>query len=307
MLDYASLAALAAVIREGSFERAATVLGVTPSAVSQRVKALEERLGTVLVVRGQPCTATATGGRLCAHAERVRLLEGEMAADLPGLAETMAPGPVSLRVAVNADSLGTWFLPAAAAFAEATGTLLDFVLDAEEHTAERLRSGEVLAAVTADPVPVQGCRIVPLGSLRYVATASPGFVARYFAGGVGAESLAQTPALRFDRRDRLQLGWAETVAGESVIGPVHWIPGLRRCGTRRARLGHEPRGAGSTPSQRRPAGRTAARPAARRAALLAACAARRQADRPADARRRRGGQGGVGLAVFSRPRKRRRS
>jgi LysR family transcriptional regulator (chromosome initiation inhibitor) len=224
MLDYASLAALAAVIREGSFERAATVLGVTPSAVSQRVKALEERLGTVLVVRGQPCTATATGGRLCAHAERVRLLEGEMAADLPGLAETMAPGPVSLRVAVNADSLGTWFLPAAAAFAEATGTLLDFVLDAEEHTAERLRSGEVLAAVTADPVPVQGCRIVPLGSLRYVATASPGFVARYFAGGVGAESLAQTPALRFDRRDRLQLGWAETVAGESVIGPVHWIP-----------------------------------------------------------------------------------
>src|ERR1700761_1856809 len=113
MLDYASLAALAAVIREGSFERAAAVLGVTPSAVSQRVKALEERLGTVLVVRGQPCTATATGARLCAHAERVRLLEGEMAADLPGLAT--APGPASLRVAVNADSLGTWFLPAAAA------------------------------------------------------------------------------------------------------------------------------------------------------------------------------------------------
>jgi LysR family transcriptional regulator, chromosome initiation inhibitor len=224
MLDYASLAALAAVIREGSFERAATVLGVTPSAVSQRVKALEERLGTVLVVRGQPCTATATGGRLCAHAERVRLLEGEMAADLPGLAATMAPGPVSLRVAVNADSLGTWFLPAAAAFAEATGTLLDFVLDAEEHTAERLRSGEVLAAVTADPVPVQGCRLVPLGSLRYVATASPGFVARYFAGGVGAESLARAPALRFDRRDRLQLDWAETVAGGPVSGPVHWIP-----------------------------------------------------------------------------------
>ena len=224
MLDYASLAALAAVIREGSFERAAAVLGVTPSAVSQRVKALEERLGTVLVVRGQPCLATATGGRLCAHAERVRLLEGEMAADLPGLAAMAAPGPVSLRVAVNADSLGTWFLPAAAAFAEATGTLLDFVLDAEEHTTERLRSGEVLAAVTADPVPVQGCRTVPLGALRYVATASPGFVARYFAGGIGAESLAQAPALRFDRRDRLQLRWAEAVAGQAVIGPVHWIP-----------------------------------------------------------------------------------
>ena len=224
MLDYASLAALAAVVREGSFERAAAALGVTPSAVSQRVKALEERLGTVLVVRGQPCLATATGGRLCAHAERVRLLEGEMAADLPGLAATAAPGPVTLRVAVNADSLGTWFVPAAAAFAEATGTLLDLVLDAEEHTADRLRSGEVLAAVTADPVPVQGCRTVPLGALRYIATASPGFVARHFAGGVGAGSLARAPALRFDRRDRLQLSWAEAVAGRTVIGPVHWIP-----------------------------------------------------------------------------------
>ncbi len=222
MLDYASLAALAAVIREGSFERAAVLLGVTPSAVSQRVKALEERLGTVLVVRGQPCMATATGGRLCAHAERVRLLEGEMAADLPGLAA--APGPASLRVAVNADSLGTWFLPAAAAFAEATGTLLDLVLDAEEHTADRLRSGEVLAAVTADPMPVQGCRTVPLGSLRYVATARPSFVARYFAAGIEAEALAQAPVLRFDRRDRLQLRWAEAVARQAVIGPVHWIP-----------------------------------------------------------------------------------
>jgi len=224
MLDYASLAALAAVIREGSFERAAAVLGVTPSAVSQRVKALEERLGTVLVVRGQPCLATATGGRLCAHAERVRLLEGEMAADLPGLAAIAAPGPVTLRVAVNADSLGTWFVPAVAAFAEATGTLLDLVLDAEEHTADRLRSGEVLAAVTADPVPVQGCRTVALGSLRYVAAASPGFAARHFAGGVTAETLAKAPALRFDWRDRMQLRWAEAVSGVAATGPVHWIP-----------------------------------------------------------------------------------
>src|ERR1700679_643561 len=199
MLDYASLAALAAVIGEGSFERAAGVLGVTPSAVSQRVKALEERLGTVLVVRGQPCLATATGGRICAPAERVRLLEGEMAADLPGLAATAEQGPVTLRVAVNADSLGTWFVPAAAAFAETTGMLLELVLDAEEHTAGRLRSGEVLAAVTADPVPVQGCRTVALGALRYIATASPAFVARHFAGGVTADALAKVPALRFDR------------------------------------------------------------------------------------------------------------
>ena len=156
MLDYPALAAVAAVVREGSFERAASVLGVTASAVSQRVRALEERLGAVLVVRSQPCTATATGARLCAHVERVRLLEGEMVTTLPTLASAAShEGPPTVRVAVNADSLGAWFLPAVVAFAEQSGALVDLVLDAEEHTADRLRSGEVLAAVTADTAPVQ--------------------------------------------------------------------------------------------------------------------------------------------------------
>jgi LysR family transcriptional regulator (chromosome initiation inhibitor) len=107
MLDYAALAALAAVVREGSFERAAGALGVTPSAVSQRVRALEERVGAVLVVRGQPCRATEVGARLCAHAERVRLLESEVTAALPGLAEEGHARETTIRVAVNADSLGS--------------------------------------------------------------------------------------------------------------------------------------------------------------------------------------------------------
>jgi LysR family transcriptional regulator, chromosome initiation inhibitor len=226
MMDYAALTALAAVVREGSFEKAAAALGVTPSAVSQRVKALEERLGTVLVVRGQPCVATSTGARLCAHAERVRLLEGEMVEDLPGLAASSA-GPVTLRVAVNADSLGTWFLPAVAAFAAASGALLDLVMDDEKHTAERLRSGEVLAAVTADPVPVPGCRTLTLGALRYIATASPDFMRRHFATGVTAAALGQAPVLRFDRRDRLQQRWAQDVCGTTLEAPVHWIPSTR--------------------------------------------------------------------------------
>src|SRR5918994_4087218 len=102
MLDYGSLSAVAAVVREGSFERAALALGVTPSAVSQRVRALEERLGSVLIVRGQPCRATKAGARICAHVERVRLLEGEM--DLPALfGEADAKGPPTVRIAVNRD------------------------------------------------------------------------------------------------------------------------------------------------------------------------------------------------------------
>ena len=105
-------------MREGSFERAATFLGVSPSAVSQRVRALEERVGATLVVRGQPPVPTEAGARLCAHVERVRLLEGELAAELPLLSGADLDRPTTLRIAVNADSLGTWFIPAAARFAE---------------------------------------------------------------------------------------------------------------------------------------------------------------------------------------------
>lgn len=226
MLDYPALAAVAAVVREGSFERAAAALGVTPSAVSQRVRALEDRLGAILVVRGQPCVATAVGAQVCAHVERVRLLEGEVLAAWPALenAGGRAEGPVAVRIAVNADSLGTWFPPAAAAFAEATGALLDLVLDDEAHTAGRLRSGEVLAAVTAEPTPVQGCRTRPLGALRYAATASPAFMRRHFPHGVDARSLARAPVLRFDRRDRLQARWAAEAFGIDLAAPAHQAP-----------------------------------------------------------------------------------
>ncbi len=223
MLDYAALAAVAAVVREGSFERAAAALGVTPSAVSQRVRGLEERLGAVLVARGQPCRATPVGARLCAHVERVRLLEGEVVADLPTLAGSPEAARTTVRVAVNADSLASWFMPAAAAFAGETGALVDLVLDDETHTAERLRSGEVLAAVTADPVPVPGCRTLRLGALRYVATASPAFVARWFPDGVDPAALARAPTLRFDRKDRLQARWSQAVLGREADPPTHWI------------------------------------------------------------------------------------
>jgi LysR family transcriptional regulator (chromosome initiation inhibitor) len=228
VLDYASLAALAAVIREGGFERAAAALGVTPSAISQRVRLLEERLGTVLVVRRQPPVPTEAGARLCAHVERVRLLEGELGAMLPALAGEGARAATrpTLRVAVNADSLATWFMPAAARFSEETGALLDLVLDDEAQTAARLRSGDVLAAVTTDPVPVQGCRTLSLGALDYVAAASPGFVARHFATGTDARTLAQAPALRFDRHDRLQARWVEATFGDALAphAPTHWVP-----------------------------------------------------------------------------------
>ena len=223
MLDYLSLAAVAAVAREGSFEKAAVGLGVTPSAVSQRVKGLEDRLGAILLVRGAPCRPTEIGARLCAHVEQVRLLEGEVIESLPGLS-SRAAGPASLRVAVNADSVGTWFPKAAVKFANETGGLLDLVLDDEAHTAERLRTGDVLAAVTAEPVPVVGCKIHPLGQIEYLAVAAAGFVARHCPGGIDGQSLQQAPMLRFDRRDDLQFRWAREAWGVTISPPTHLIP-----------------------------------------------------------------------------------
>lgn len=223
MLDYLSLAAIAAVAREGSFEKAAAALGVTPSAVSQRVKGLEERLGAILLTRSSPCRPTEIGAKLCAHVEQVRLLEGEVIADLPGLT-SRETGPSSVRVAVNADSVSTWFPQAAARFAAETGGLLDLVLEDEAHTVERLRTGDVLAAVTADPAPVVGCRIHPLGTIGYVAVANPAFMSQHFPAGVDAPSLQRAPMMRFDRRDALQARWASEAWGADIAPPTHWTP-----------------------------------------------------------------------------------
>lgn len=223
MLDYALIDALAAVLREGSFERAARALHVTPSAVSQRVRLLEERLGQVLVVRANPARATPAGRALARHAEQVGLLEHELLTELPELAQGVH-GRVTLPVAVNADSLATWFIAAAAEATADAPLLLDLSLDDQEHTAERLRSGEVVAAVTALAEAVPGCRSVPLGRLRYCATASPAFIRRHFAEGVNADSLSKAPALTYSRRDRLQAQWIEQVLGHDLPAPTHWLP-----------------------------------------------------------------------------------
>lgn len=225
MLDYPALQAVSLVVRTGSFDRAAQALNVTPSAVSQRVKQLEERLGTVLIIRGQPCTATERGEWLCRHMEQVGLLEGELMTRLPALAEPDQPQQrVTLRVAANADSLGTWFLGAVATFTSRSSHLLDIAVDDQEHTADWLRQGRVLAAVTALDKPIQGCRVIPLGSLRYLATASPEFMARHLSDGVTLPALAQAPSLVFNQKDRLQSQWIELALGESPAHPVHWVP-----------------------------------------------------------------------------------
>jgi LysR family transcriptional regulator (chromosome initiation inhibitor) len=165
---------------------------------------------------------------LCRHAERLALMEHELAAAVPGLSALggAATGmPPTLALAVNADSQATWFVAAAAEVAGAHGWLFDLRIEDQDHTAEQLARGEVLAAVTALAAPLRGCRSLPLGALRYRATASPAFVQRHFAAGVDAAALAAAPCLVFNRQDRLQDRWmAQQLGGAVMAPPRHWLP-----------------------------------------------------------------------------------
>jgi len=222
MMDYTHLAALRAIIHSGSFDAAAAALNVTPSAISQRIKTLEDHLGTVLVIRGTPATATAAGQRLFRHTEEVALLETTLTTDLNGLLPQDTTTPI--RVVVNADSLDTWFIHA---MAQTDGFLFDISTDDEGVSADWLRRGEVMAAVTAHAKPVQGCDSIPLGSLRYIATASPAFVAQHFSDGFTAAAAKTAPMLMFNRKDHSQHQWLSREFGKQIKPPLHLLPSTR--------------------------------------------------------------------------------
>lgn len=215
MLDYPALLALAEILRRGSFEAAASALSVTPSAVSQRIRGLEDRLGTAVIDRGPPLRGTPAGLRLAAHLDQVRLLED-------ALGETGAGSltPPVIRIAVNADSLATWAL----APLQAAPGLIDLVIDDQDHARGWLSAGLVAAAITSEARAAAGCDCHPLGAMRYRATASPEFVARHFAGGINADSLSRAPALGFNEKDSLQERWARQVTGRRLALLRHRIP-----------------------------------------------------------------------------------
>ncbi|WUH86929.1 LysR family transcriptional regulator ArgP [Amycolatopsis sp. NBC_00438] len=191
---------LLAVVDEQSFDAAAAVLHVTPSAVSQRVKALEQRTGRVLLLRTKPVRLTESGQVVVRFARSLAQLEQDALGEL-GLGED---GTRTLTIAVNADSLATWFLPALADVPEHLGICFDVQREDQDHTAALLREGLVMAAVTAAPQPVQGCTSRRLGRMRYRAMASPEFIERRLTGGPLPHLLPTAPVIMFDRKDDLQ-------------------------------------------------------------------------------------------------------
>jgi LysR family transcriptional regulator, chromosome initiation inhibitor len=221
-IDSRQLAAFAAVLREGTFDAAARALHVTPSAISQRIKQLEERLGRVLIQRGAPCMATAAGQALQRHAQQLALLEAQALAPF-GLSDAAARS-LPLSVAVNADSLATWFAPALAQVRVQHEVTFDLVVEDQDHSSDLLRQGRVLAAVTGDPHAVQACRAERLGAMRYVAVASPAFVARYFSGGISDAALAAAPCNVFNRKDALQAQFLRKLTRRRLHPPTHYIP-----------------------------------------------------------------------------------
>src|SRR3954468_3326682 len=218
-LDLAQLRALDATVTAGTLDGAARALHVTPSAISQRLKALDAMTGRVLLVRSKPVQVTESGQAVLRLARQVALLAADATREL----ET-EPGsrPVTLPIALNADSMATWVLPALAPLA---GTIaFDLHRDDQEHTAALLRDGRAMAAVTADAEPVPGCPVTRLGGTRYPPMASAAFAGRWFPDGVTAAALARAPVVVFDRKDDLQHRYLRQRGVDVTAFPVHQVP-----------------------------------------------------------------------------------
>jgi LysR family transcriptional regulator, chromosome initiation inhibitor len=205
------------VIEHGSFDAAAARLHVTPSAVSQRIKALEQRVGQVLVVREKPCTATAAGVPLLRLAAQTALLEAEALAEMGG-GDGAAP---RIALAVNADSMATRFT---GVLGQLPDVLFDIRIEDQDHSTRLLREGVVMGAVTTERHAVPGCRVQPLGVMRYVPMASASYIKRHFGDGFTARAVAEAPSLAWNRDDALQDMLVRKVFRRDIRRPQHLVP-----------------------------------------------------------------------------------
>ncbi len=215
--DPDALECLAAIVEEGGFERAAQRLSITQSAVSQRLRALEAQVGTVLIVRSRPLKATSAGQLLLKHTKMLRLLRADLERDLKELAPSSLGGAREeerISIAINADSIATWALPALTELAS-QGLPLEIIADDQDFTQEWLREGQVLGCVTTLRQALRGCKVVALGAMEYVAVASPALaqsrLSRPPPGGarahepmLTAHNFRDIPFVSFNRKDDMQ-------------------------------------------------------------------------------------------------------
>jgi len=222
MLDYKHIEALAKVIQEGGFERAAQALFLTQSAVSQRVKQLEDSSGQILISRTTPPQPTVAGKALLKHYQQVKLLEDGLSSELT---DSPAAKMTTLAIGINADSLAHWFIAAISPILQKMDLLIDLRVDDQEQTHRFLREGDVVGCVSTEANAMQGCRVEKLGSMTYRLLATPDFIERWFPNGLSLEGASQAPAVIFNRKDRLHYQFFEQHLNMTLESfPAHFIP-----------------------------------------------------------------------------------
>jgi LysR family transcriptional regulator (chromosome initiation inhibitor) len=222
MIDYKLLEAIAMVVQEGGFEKAATLMNLTQSAVSQRVRLLEERAGKILLSRTSPPQPTEAGQKLIKHYLQVRLLEDSLE---EGISDSDDSTPVRLSLGINADSLSSWFLPAIGDLLEDGKILIDMHVDDQEQTHKLLRGGVVVGCISDLASPMQGCKVDFLGAMKYRLLASPEFIAKWFPEGLTASAAENAPAVMFTRKDMLHYKILQRVLGEAIkVKAIHYVP-----------------------------------------------------------------------------------
>ncbi|NLV80151.1 MAG: LysR family transcriptional regulator ArgP [Rhodococcus sp.] len=222
-VDFAQLRTFTAVVDGGSFDNAAAELRITPSAVSQRIKSLEQHVGRVLLRRTRPVVPTPSGEILMRLARQVARLEQDTADELGFTADET--NYVTVPLVVNADSMSTWMLRALARMPVRHRALFELHREDEFHSTALLRDGTAMAAVTSVPEPVQGCTSEKLGAMRYHAMASVDFAERWFPDGMTAVELRNAPMLTFDRKDDMQDRFQRRHTRRRIDPPRNYVPG----------------------------------------------------------------------------------
>lgn len=221
MLDYKLIEALARVIEEGGFKRAAEVLCLTQSAVSQRIRLLEETCGQIVLTRGTPPLPTKTGHELLKHYRQVRLLE-------EGLNTRTNDTPTTLSIGINGDSLASWFMAAVEPLLT-SGLLFDLRVDDQEQTHRYLRDGEVVGCISTESAPTKGCRVVPLGATSYRMLSTAKFARSWFPAGLTQDAVQTAPAVHYNLKDRLHHDYCRRVLGKFPQDfPCHYVPDIEQ-------------------------------------------------------------------------------
>ncbi len=225
MLDYKLLEGLAVVVQEGGFDKAAQVLNLTQSAISQRVKQLEEQTGQIVIARTNPPRATPAGQQMIKHYLQVKRLEDDL---FDAVIPRDSKEYVTLAIGTNRDCLTTWLQTAVQRFLKKQRVVLEFRAADQEQTHQLMKDGEVIGCISVKDQPMQGCRIDPLGRMKYWMVASPEFAEKWFEKGITEDSISVAPLILFNRRDEMHTLFFDQVL-ENIPSnlPVHYVPSTK--------------------------------------------------------------------------------